>query len=241
MESEELSIFHSLLSLMGLTRYGTDVLLAVLVITIVLIGLAIWTDEVWIKYLLIAVAVFICVFSLNFFRDPDRTIQANGEPLQDLIVCPADGKIVLIEDATEPEFIKGPVTLVSIFMSPLDVHVNRSPMTGVVEYFKYIKGEFLVAHDSAAVHRNERAMIGLYSNGHKILFAQVAGYIARRIVCPVKAGDTLKVGERFGMIKFGSRVDLYIPKEARIITKVGDVVRAGETVLAKFSNTGQTQ
>src|SRR5438046_3664025 len=119
-------------------------------------------------------------------------------------------------------------------MSPLDVHVNRSPMTGIVEYYRYVKGEFLVAHDSGAVHRNERALIGLNSNGHKLLFAQVAGYIARRIVCEAKLGDTLRVGERFGMIKFGSRVDIYVPRDAKIFTKVGETVRAGETVMAEF-------
>src|SRR5207247_5814016 len=124
--------------------------------------------------------------------------------------------------------------LVSIFMSPLDVHVNRAPMTGLVEYFKYIKGEFLVAHDTAAVHRNERAMIGLVSGNQKLLFAQVAGYIARRIVCPVKAGDTLRVGERFGMIKFGSRVDLYLPMSVILQCKLGERTVAGETVLAEF-------
>ena len=163
-----------------------------------------------------------------FFRDPDRKPPAG----EGLILAPADGRIVEIRDIDE--FTAGARTRLSIFMSPLDVHVNRSPMTGVVGYQKYIKGEFLVAHDSEAVHRNERALIGLESGGHKLLFAQVAGYIARRIVCPVRVGDTLRAGERFGMIKFGSRVDIYLPKDARILTRVGDVVRAGETVLAEF-------
>ncbi len=219
---------------MSLTRYGTDVLVAVLIITIVLVGLAIWTDETWLRVILIAVALFISIFSLNFFRDPDRTIRAEGRPLDQLVVCPADGEVVVVQEVQESEFIHGPATQISIFMSPLNVHVNRAPVTGVVEYFRYVKGEFLVAHDSNATHRNERAMIGLNANGRKILFAQVAGYIARRIVCPIKAGDTLRIGERFGMIKFGSRVDIYIPAGAKIMTKKGDIVVAGETVLAEF-------
>ncbi|MDP4197973.1 MAG: phosphatidylserine decarboxylase family protein [Bacteroidota bacterium] len=219
---------------MHLTRYGTDVLLAILAIVIVLVLLAIWTDERWLRYLLVLVALFLTGFSLNFFRDPDRSIAANGRPLEKLIVSPADGKIVLIKQMDEPEFLKGPATLVSIFMSPLDVHVNRAPISGHVEYFRYVKGEFLVAHDSEAVHRNERAMIGLASGDHKLLFAQVAGYIARRIVCPLKVGDSLSVGERFGMIKFGSRVDLYLPPGTNVLSKIGETVKAGETVLAEY-------
>ena len=219
---------------MSLTRYGTDVLVAVLIISIVLIGLAIWTDELWLRCILIAVALFLTIFSLNFFRDPDRTIAANGRPLDKLIVCPADGKVVVVKDDQETEFLHGPAKLISIFMSPLNVHVNRSPATGVVEYFRYVKGEFLVAHDPESTRRNERAMIGINSNGRKILFSQVAGYIARRIVCPVKEGDTLRQGVRFGMIKFGSRVDIWLPMDAKILTKEGDDVVSGETVLAEF-------
>jgi len=217
-----------------LTRYGTDVLVAVLIISIVLVGLAIWTDEQWLRYLLLVVAVFIAIFSLNFFRDPDRTVASNGKPIESLIVSPADGKVVVVGPMEEAEYIRGPATMISIFMSPLDVHVNRAPITGVVEYYKYIKGEFLVAHDTAATHRNERAVLGMSSNGRKVAFAQVAGYIARRIVCEAKVGDTLKVGERFGMIKFGSRVDIFLPPGTKINVKVGDRTVAGETVLAEF-------
>lgn len=219
---------------MHLTKYGTDVLLAILAVVIVLVVLAVWTDEPWLRYLLILIALFLAGFSLNFFRDPDRTIATNGKPIEKLVVSPADGKVVLMQEVDEPEFLKGRAQLISIFMSPLNVHVNRAPMTGLVEYFKYIKGEFLVAHDEAAVHRNERAVIGLQSGSHRVLFAQVAGYIARRIVSPVKVGDSMKVGERFGMIKFGSRVDIYLPMDAKILCKIGDLPVAGETVLAEF-------
>ena len=220
---------------MSLTRYGTDVLWAVLIITVVLVGLALWSDEQWLRYILFAVALFIVVFSLNFFRDPERTIKNEGRPIEKLVVCPADGKVVMVKETDEPEYLGGRAKLISIFMSPLDVHVNRSPMTGVVKYFRYIKGEFLVAHDSESSHRNERALIGLETaGGQKVLFAQVAGYIARRIVCPVKIGDTLRVGQRFGMIKFGSRVDIYLPPSANVLVKMGDLVRSGETILAEF-------
>ena len=217
-----------------MTRYGRDVLFAVLILTIVLVGLAIWSNEAWLRIVLILVAAFISGFSLNFFRDPDRTIAANGKPIEKLLVSPADGKIVEIKATDEPEFLKGAATRISIFMSPLDVHVNRSPITGTVEYFRYVKGEFLVAHAPEATHRNERAMIGLSNGSRKILFAQVAGYIARRIVCEAKVGDRLQAGERFGMIKFGSRVDIYLPPATNILVKSGEIVRAGETVLGEF-------
>lgn len=219
---------------MKLTKYGSDVLTAIAVIFIVLIGLAFWTPEVWLRVVLVLIALFIGGFSLNFFRDPDRTIASEGRLLDRLIVSPADGKIVEIAETDEPEFLKMRCTRISIFMSPLDVHVNRSPITGQVEYFRYVKGEFMVAHAPEATHRNERTLIGLSIGSKKLLFAQVAGYIARRIVCNAKVGDTLHAGERFGMIKFGSRVDIFVPKDARILVSSETVVRAGETVLAEF-------
>jgi phosphatidylserine decarboxylase len=217
-----------------LTRYGSDVLWAVLIIAVVLFALAVWTDEMWLRTVLIVLALFIAFFSLNFFRDPNRTVANNGLPIDRLVVCPADGKVVVVQETEEQEYLHGPSKQISIFMSPLDVHVNRSPMNGVVRYFRYVKGEFLKAYEADATHRNERAVIGLESNGHRLVFTQVAGYIARRIVCPVKVGDSLKVGQRFGMIKFGSRVDIYLPLDANILVKIGDVVRSGETVLAEF-------
>jgi phosphatidylserine decarboxylase len=211
-----------------------DVLIAVAVIAILFFGLAVWTDEIWLRVVLAFVATFLVVFSLNFFRDPDRTVAAAGRGIDSLVVSPADGRVVILKETDEPDYMHSRARLISIFMSPLDVHVNRSPMTGVVEYFKYIKGEFIKASEEASTHRNERAMIGLNANGRRIMFSQVAGYIARRIVCPVKAGDTLESGKRFGMIKFGSRVDIWLPMEARIMIKMGDVVKSGETVLAEL-------
>ncbi len=219
---------------MKLTRYGKDVLSAILVISVILFGLAIWTDEAWLRVVLIAVGLFLTIFSLNFFRDPDRTIHANGKNIDTLVISPADGLVVGVGEIEEPEFMKCRTVLVSIFMSPLNVHVNRAPINGTVNYLRYVKGEFLVADDPDSTHRNERMLIGMSGKFGNILFAQVAGYIARRIVCEAKVGDTLRAGERFGMIKFGSRVDVYIPLEATIAIKKGDRVTAGETVLAEF-------
>ncbi len=178
--------------------------------------------------------LFLSIFSLNFFRDPDRTIRANGKEIGKLIISPADGLVVGIGETEEPEFMQSRATLISIFMNPLDVHVNRAPVTGKVSHLRYVKGEFLVADHPESTHRNERMLIGMTGSNGKILFAQVAGFIARRIVCEAKIGDTLQAGERFGMIKFGSRVDVYVPLGASIAVKVGDRTVAGETVIAEF-------
>ena len=227
---------------MKFTKYGRDVLSAVVIIALVLFGLAVWTDVLWLSIILVAVGGFLSIFSLNFFRDPDREIDARGRNVDNLVVSPADGLIVGISEVEEPEYLKSRATLISIFMSPLDVHVNRAPINGAVEYYKYIKGEFLVAHAPESTHKNERAVIGMKNaasnadgNGGKILFAQVAGYIARRIVCNAKIGDKLAAGERFGMIKFGSRVDIWVPLSANILVKNGERTVAGETVLAEFT------
>lgn len=215
-------------------------LITVAIIAAVLVGLAIWTDLWWLQALLLAIAAFIVIFSLNFFRDPERTPASSDRNASNLVISPADGKVVVIKQAEEKEYLKGPAQQISIFMSPLDVHVNRSPMSGVVEYFRYVKGEFLVAHSEESTHRNERAVIGLNAGGRKLLFTQVAGYIARRIVCPVKVGDRLEVGKRFGMIKFGSRVDVFLPPNADILVKIGEMVKAGHTVLAELTQPDET-
>jgi len=217
-----------------LTRYGTDVLIGIAITVIVLVALAIWTDELWARIVLYAIAGFLFVFSLNFFRDPDRMPDLKGRSLDDCILSPADGKIVLIKDVDEPEYLKSGTKLVSIFMSPLDVHVNRIPISGTVEYLKYIKGKFLVASTPESVNENERMMIGINSAHGKLLFNQVTGYVARRIVCELKSGQSVKSGERFGMIKFGSRVDIYVPAGAALLVKEGDRTVGGETILAEW-------
>ncbi|MDP4219226.1 MAG: phosphatidylserine decarboxylase family protein [Bacteroidota bacterium] len=219
-----------------LTRYGTDVLIGVAITTIVLVALAIWTDELWARIVLLAVAGFLTVFSLNFFRDPDRTPNTNGKSPEDLIIAPADGKVVLIKEVDEPEYLRSSARLISIFMSPLDVHVNRIPISGRVDHLRYVKGKFLVASTPESVSENERMMIGISSGTRKLLFNQVTGYVARRIVCELKVGDTVKAGERFGMIKFGSRVDIYLPLDAELLIKEGDIAKAGETVVAQWKN-----
>lgn len=219
-----------------LTRYGTDVLIGVAITVVVLVALAIWTDERWARILLFAIAGFLALFSLNFFRDPDRSPNTGGKSPDELILSPADGKVVLVQEVDEPEYLKSPATLISIFMSPLDVHVNRVPVSGIIEHLRYVKGKFLIASTPESVNENERMLIGINSGGRKLLFNQVTGYVARRIVCELKAGDSVTAGERFGMIKFGSRVDIYLPLDAKPEIKEGDAVRSGETIIAQWKN-----
>ena len=217
-----------------LTRYGTDVLIGVAITVVILVALALWTDERWAQIVFFVIAAFLTVFSLNFFRDPDRSPNTGNSSIDDLIISPADGKIVLIKEVDEPEYLKSRATLISIFMSPLDVHVNRVPVSGMVEHLRYVKGKFLVASTPESVNENERMMIGIRSARGQLLFNQVTGYVARRIVCELKQGDSVKTGERFGMIKFGSRVDIYLPLGAKLLVKEGDVARSGETILAQW-------
>jgi phosphatidylserine decarboxylase len=168
-------------------------------------------------------------FCLYFFRDPERT----PPPGDHLVVSPADGRVLEVVEEREDRFLSAPTTRVSIFMSPLDVHVNRSPVAGAVELVRHTAGKFRAAfHDKASLD-NERNAVVLDGGGRRYLVVQVAGALARRIVCRRRVGDRLARGERFGMIMFGSRVDLFLP--AGVVPRVAknDRVRAGLTVVAE--------
>ncbi len=210
------------------TRYGTNTIVAVFIIAAFCIAIGVFkTQYQAVRYVLFAFALFIIVFTLYFFRDPERTT-----PQQDgAIFSPADGKIVLIKMVDEQKFLKGSGTQISIFMSPLNVHVNRIPVSGNVGHAQYIKGKYLVAFDDKASSENERNEIGIESKYGRVLYTQIAGYVARRIVSELKEGDIVTAGSRFGMIKFGSRVDVIVPADWKVLVKSGDIVTAGETVL----------
>jgi phosphatidylserine decarboxylase len=170
------------------------------------------------------------MFLLFFFRDPERRVP-EGE---NLILAPADGKVILIKPYNNLEFITGGGTLVSVFMSLFDVHVNRIPISGVVKYFKYNPGKFFPAFKDKASLENEQTELGLENEHGKVVFKQIAGILARRIVCKLKPGDLVKAGDRFGMIKFGSRLDLFLPENVRIKIQLNHKVRAGETIIGIF-------
>jgi phosphatidylserine decarboxylase len=185
-------------------------------------------DANWLKITLTVVAALMVIFTLSFFRDPERTTP----PGDNLVISPADGEVVLIKPVQEDEYLRKAGSQISIFMSPFNVHVNRWPISGVVEYFKHIPGEYLVAYEEKSSVRNERTHIGVRGARTSVLFKQIAGYVARRIVADVREGDSAVAGKRFGMIKFGSRVDVIIPANAEVRVALGDRTVAGETVLA---------
>lgn len=217
---------------MGLTKYGYDVVVVALIL-VTLACLLTWyaVEPKVLKYGLLALLLGAFAFTLNFFRDPERTTPAG----EDLVLSPADGKVVLVKEVYDAEFIKGEAVQISIFMSPLDVHVNRFPVSGTVAYFKHIPGEHLVAFDDKSSARNERTHIGVEGRRVRVFFKQIAGTVARRIVADLNVGDPAVAGERFGMIRFGSRVDVILPKSCTVRIAVGERTVAGETILAVAS------
>jgi len=175
---------------------------------------------------LAAPAGALAVLFALFFRDPEREVPS----LPGVIVAPADGKVVQVRSGVSPEFV-GRAAQVSIFLSPLDVHVNRSPIAGLITDVRYQPGKFLPAYRAQASDVNEQCSLFLQGEALRVLVRQIAGVLARRIVCRVRPGEKLALGERFGMIRFGSRVDLIVPDEVRLQIKVGDRVRGGESVI----------
>jgi len=170
------------------------------------------------------------VFIIFFFRCPDR--RANIQ--NNYIYAPADGKVIFVDEEYEKHYFQSTVNRVSIFMNVFNVHVNYAPIDGKIEYIKYSEGGFKNAGLLKLSEMNENNYIGICSEKIKIGIRQVAGFIARRIVCNCILGDKVRVGERIGLIKFGSRVDIYFPKTYFINVKYGDNVRAGKTVVARF-------
>jgi phosphatidylserine decarboxylase len=178
--------------------------------------------------ILTCLGILLTLFIAFFFRNPMRRIPS----LQNIILSPADGRIIHVEECEENRFIKEKTLKVSIFMSLFNVHINRSPASGKVLETSYHRGQFFVAHaEKSSLLNEQNALILETEDRQKILLIQIAGYVARRIVCYVKTGDTLKMGEIFGMIRFGSRIDLYLPTGVKSVVKVGQRVKGGESII----------
>lgn len=214
-----------------MTKYGYTTIGIVTIIAFILIASGILINSYYLKITLISLAALLMVFTLNFFRDPDRTPPSRD----DVVVSPADGQVILVKEVIENRFIKEKAWQISIFMSPLNVHVNRIPISGKIDYLEYIKGDYLVASHDKASEENERSEFGITCKYGKVFFTQVAGYIARRIIYELSIGDDVKIGERFGMIKFGSRVDVIVPISWKPKVESGMNVTAGETILFECS------
>ena len=186
--------------------------------------------------LFIGGSVIFFLIILQFFRNP-KIVTAYNEKH---ILAPADGKVVVIEETKEEEYFKDSRKQVSIFMSPVNVHVNRNPASGVIKYFKYHAGKYLVAwHPKSSTDNERTTFVVELQNGIDILVRQIAGALARRIKWYIKEGDSVAQGEEFGFIKFGSRVDIFLPLDAVVKVKIGDKTKAGRTVIAELDLANQ--
>ena len=206
---------------------------ATLVIATAVLGLVAWLQRKLPKAIglpLLIVTLPLWGLVLYFFRDPERP----RPPGEELILSPADGQVVAIKRVEEPLFIQGPAIRVSIFMSIWDVHVNRSPVSGVVKLFRHVPGQFLQAFLPEASDVNEHNLLGIQAGERRILVKQIAGILARRCVSYVTVGDQLERGERFGLIRFSSRVDTFLPPDVEIHVQIGDSVQSGQSILAQW-------
>lgn len=214
---------------MKISKEGNlTIVLVNIVVSLCIILLIFVNNPVWFWLLLPLLVIEVLV--IYFFRDPERKIPGGIEN----IVSPADGKVVLINDVREDVFLKSDAIQISIFLSVFNVHVNRIPISGIVRYFQYRHGTFLAAFNHDASVMNEQTIIGIESGKNKVLFKQIAGLLARRIVFDNKLDENVVKGDRCGIIKFGSRVDVIVQKNVDIKVRVGDKVTGGETILGIF-------
>lgn len=191
-----------------------------------------WPQNVALQNVIIALSLVFYLIVLQFFRSPVFAINKNEKQ----VLAPADGKVVVIEEAEETEYLKGKRKQISIFMSPINVHVNRMPVGGSISYFKYHPGKYLVAWHPKSSTENERTtVVAKMKNGTEVLFRQIAGALARRIKWYVKEGQQLEQGDEFGFIKFGSRVDIFLPLDAKVKVSMGEVTKGGRTVIAELA------
>jgi len=210
--------------------------LLLLVLAVLFLGLNFGTNQYYpedalLQNIILFSSIFLFLVILQFFRNPKVVTHVNDKQ----VIAPADGKVVVIENVLEDEYFNAERKQVSIFMSPVNVHVNRSPVSGIVKYFKYHAGKYLVAWHPKSSTENERTTMVLdLGNGLEVLVRQIAGAMARRIKWYVDEGSELKQGNEFGFIKFGSRVDIFLPINAEIKVNIGDKTKGGKTIIAEL-------
>jgi len=218
---------------MTIHKEGYTTLLLTIAFLVVINGLVIslWPQIDWLQYGVWTASILFFLLILQFFRSPKVVTEQNPNQL----IAPADGKVVVIEETVEPEFQEAPCRQISIFMSPVNVHVNRAPASGTVQYFKYHKGKYLMAWDPKSSSDNERTSMAIKTDkGPTIFVKQIAGFLARRIRWYVEEGQSVQQGAEFGFIKFGSRVDVLIPLDAEVKVTLNQTTTAGKTVIAEF-------
>jgi phosphatidylserine decarboxylase len=217
---------------MTIHREGRTILFVLLVVLFALNwAVAQFFPQPILQNIFIGLSIGFYLLSLQFFRIPVFKVQKNDRQ----ILAPADGKVVVIEETEETEYLKTKRKQVSIFMSPINVHVNLMPVAGKISYFKYHPGKYLVAWHPKSSTENERTtVVAKMKDGTEILFRQIAGALARRIKWYVKEGQVLDQGDEFGFIKFGSRVDIFLPLNAKIVVNIDDITKGGKTVIAEL-------
>lgn len=219
---------------MTIHREGRTLLFVLLIVLFALNWgiLYLYPQSAVIQNSLILVSVLFYLLILQFFRNPIFDVTRGDKS----VLAPADGKVVVIEETEETEYLKGRRKQISIFMSPVNVHVNRMPVGGTISFCKYHPGKYLVAWHPKSSTENERTTVAVKTkSGSEILFRQIAGALARRIKCYVKEGQVLEQGQEFGFIKFGSRVDIFLPLDAKVNVKIGDITKGGRTIIAELA------
>jgi phosphatidylserine decarboxylase len=212
-------------------REGRWIVLITIIILLAMLVLSALFLPYWVNYLSAALSLFVLILVLRFFRVPVRRPFLDDQA----ITAPSDGKVVVIEEMEEKEFLNGPCIQLSIFMSIHDVHINYFPVSGKISYLKYHPGKYLVARHPKSSELNERNSVGIETPFGRLLVRQIAGYVARRIRCYTKEGALAKQGSEMGFIKFGSRLDLFLPLDAKIRVKPGQRVIGGVTPLASLN------
>jgi len=217
---------------MKLHREGFKIIfITLLVLTLINFPLEMFFMGEWYTDTVLVLSVIFFILIVQFFRDPHRETPVGD----DLIIAPADGKVVVIEEVEEPEYLKTKCRQIRIFMSPVNVHVNRYPTSGKVLYEKYHPGKYLVAWHPKSSTENERTTVVVEHPKGQVLFRQIAGALAKRIVNYAKVGHVAKAGAEYGFIKFGSRIDIYLPLECEINVELNQKTVGGETVIARWS------
>ncbi|UTA68221.1 phosphatidylserine decarboxylase family protein [Emticicia sp. 21SJ11W-3] len=218
---------------MTLHKEGTGTISLTIIAFVILNGLVRYfaPDNSLVHQIALGVSLVFFIIIIQFFRKPTRNTTKNSKH----IIAPADGKVVVIEEVVETEYFKEPRRQVSIFMSPINVHINFNPISGIVTYFKYHPGKYLFAWHPKSSTENERTTIVVkHSNGTEVLFRQIAGALARRLCWYVQEGKNVEQGTEFGFIKFGSRIDIFLPLDAKILVNIDDRPVGGETVIAEL-------
>lgn len=212
---------------MNFAREGT-LLISIAALLAAVAYAAALTRRSWPLWLLAFLLTVVALWVAYFFRDPERS----GERGDELVISPADGKVVMITEVDEPSYVQGQALRVSVFLNIFNVHVNRYPVGGMVEYVQYTPGRFFNAASSRASLENEQMSVGINTGAHRILVRQIAGLVARRVITYSRLGEHVEQGTRMGIMQFGSRMDVFLPPGSPVRVRVGDAVVAGQTVLA---------